>query len=283
MSAIKITCDSTCDLPPALCKKFDISIAPLSVGMGDRSCHDGVDVTAEELFRFVEQTGTLPTTAAVSPGEYVEFFRPFVEAGMEVIHINISTKLSSCHQNAALAAEELGHIHPIDSYNLSSGSGHLALAAAEMAAAGMEASAIVESLNEMKTRLDVSFIIQTLDFLHKGGRCSGLAAFGANLLKIRPEIEVADGAMQVGRKYRGSMEKTVLDYVSGRLEGRTDLELHRIFVTHSTMPREVVDAAIARVKELQPFEEVIESDAGCTISTHCGPACIGVLFFTKKA
>lgn len=283
MSVIKITCDSTCDLPQELCEKYNITVSPLIIGMGGQSFRDGVDVTAEKLFKFVEKTGALPTTAAVSPGEYAEFFRPFVEQGMEVIHINISTKLSACHQNACLAAEEVGHVHPVDSYNLSSGSGHLALAAAEMAAAGMEAQEIVDNLNEMKMRLDVSFIIQTLEFLHKGGRCSGLAAFGANLLKIRPEICVVDGGMQVGRKYRGSMEKTVLDYVSGRLAGRTDLDLRRIFVTHSTMPREVVESAIARVKELQPFKEVIESDAGCTISTHCGPACIGVLFFTKKA
>lgn len=282
MASIQITCDSTCDLPQELCEKHHIAVSPLTIGMGNQSFHDGVDVTAEKLFAYVEQTGKLPTTAAVAPGEYTDFFRPFVDAGKTVIHINISTKLSSCHQNACLAAEELGGVYPIDSYNLSSGSGHLALAAAEMAEIGMDAEAIVDALNEMKTRLDVSFIIQTLDYLYKGGRCSGLAAFGANLLKIRPEIKVVDGAMDVGQKYRGSMEKTVLAYVDGRLAGRSDIDLHRIFVTHSTMPKDVVEQVIARVRELHPFEEVIESDAGCTISTHCGPACIGVLFFTKK-
>ena len=283
MANIQVTCDSTCDLPQELCEKLNIAVIPLNIGMGGQFFRDGVDVTAEKLFSYVAQTNTLPTTAAVSPGDYADFFRPFVEAGKTVIHINLSTKLSVCHQNACLAAEELGNVYPIDSYNLSSGSGHLALAAAELAAEGMEATQIMEQLNEMKLRLDVSFIIQTLDYLYKGGRCSGLAAFGANLLKIRPEICVVDGGMQVGSKYRGSMEKTVLAYIDGRLAGRTDLDLRRIFVTHSTMPDELVQKVIARVRELQPFEEVIESNAGCTISTHCGPACIGVLFFTKKA
>lgn len=281
MAKIKITCDSTCDLPQELCEKHNITVMPLNVGMGDQFYRDGADVTPEELFAYVDRTGKLPTTAAVSPGDYTDFFRPFVEDGYDVIHVNLSVELSVCYQNARLAAEELGHVIPIDSQNLSSGSGHLALAAAEMAEAGMSAQEIADRLNEMKQRLDVSFIIQTLDYLHKGGRCSGLAAFGANLLKIRPEIEVKHGAMQVGRKYRGSMEKTVLDYVRGRLEGRTDVETGRIFVTHSPMPHELVEKVMDLVKELHPFREVIESNAGCTISTHCGPACIGVLFFTK--
>ena len=151
-----------------------------------------------------------------------------------------------------------------------------------MAAEGLDAATIAARLDEMKDRLDVSFVLQTLDYLRKGGRCSGIVALGANLLQLRPEIEVAEGTMKVGRKYRGKPEKSISDYIRGRLEGREDLQLDRIFVTHSHAPREIVDAAIALVRELQPFAEVIETVAGCTISSHCGPCCLGVLFFKKK-
>ena len=161
--------------------------------------------------------------------------------------------------------------------------GQLAMAAAEMAAEGMEAAAIAARLEEMRTRLDVSFVLQTLEYLHKGGRCSGVAALGANLLKLRPEIVVKDGAMSVGRKYRGSMEKTVMDYIRGRLEGNDNVEPGRIMITHTIMPQEIVDEAEELVRSLHPFREICVTNAGSTIGSHCGPACIGVLFFRKKA
>ncbi len=283
MAKIKITCDSTCDLTKELYSKYDIEVLPLQVALGERICSDGVDVEAEELYEYAKRTGTLPKTSAVSVGAYEDLFRKYTGDGFAVIHINISSKLSACHQNACIAAEEVGGVFVIDSMNLSSGSGQLAIAAAEMAAEGMEAAAIAERLEEMKTRLDVSFVLQTLEYLHKGGRCSGVAALGANLLKLRPEIVVADGAMTVGRKYRGSMEKTVMDYIRGRLEGNDNVEPGRIMITHTAMPQELVDEAEALVRSLHPFREICVTSAGSTIASHCGPACIGVLFFRKKA
>ena len=281
MSNIKITCDSTCDLPQELYAKYDIEVISLSVALGDELHRDGVDITAPELFAYVKETGVLPKTSAVSMGEYLDVFGKYVNEGKTVIHINLSSELSASHQNALLAAQELGNVYVVDSRNLSTGSGHLVLEAALMAAQGMDAPSIVAELNEMKTRVDASFVLQTLEFLQKGGRCSSVAALGARALQLRPEIRVADGTMGVGKKYRGSMEKSVLDYVRGRLEGRDDVDTRRIFVTHSHMDQAVVDKVVALVKELHPFQEVIVAIAGSTICSHCGPNCLGVLFFKK--
>ena len=281
MSNIKITCDSTCDLPQALYAKYDVEVAALSVALGEELHRDGVDISAPELFAYVKESGNLPKTSAVSMGEYLDVFGKYVAEGKTVIHINLSSALSASHQNAVLAAQELENVYVVDSRNLSTGSGHLVIEAGEMVAQGLDAATIVARLNEMKERLDASFVLQTLEYLQKGGRCSSVAALGARALQLRPEIRVADGGMGVGKKYRGSMEKSVLDYVRGRLEGRDDIDTRRIFVTHSPMDSDVVAKAIALVKELQPFEEVIETDAGCTICSHCGPNCLGLLFFKK--
>ena len=282
MSNIKITCDSTCDLPQELYAKYDVEVISLAVTLGDTLHRDGVDITAPELFDYVNETGTLPKTSAISMGEYLDVFGKYTAEGKTVIHINLSSNLSASHQNAVLAAQELSGVYVVDSRSLSTGSGHLVIEAAEMAAQGLDAETIVARLNEMKERLDVSFVLQTLEYLQKGGRCSSVAALGARALQLRPEIRVADGGMGVGKKYRGSMEKSVLDYVRGRLEGRDDIDTRRIFITHSTAPQELVDKVIALVKELHPFQEVITSVAGCTISSHCGPNCLGVLFFKKN-
>ncbi|MBQ2061123.1 MAG: DegV family protein [Oscillospiraceae bacterium] len=281
MEKIKVTCDSTCDLTKELYDSYGVEVLPLGITLGEELHYDGVDVAAEDLFAFADRTGTLPKTSAISPVEYEKVFRRWTEQGYSVIHINISSEFSSCHQNACLAAAELENVYPIDSRNLSSGSGHLVLLAVELARKGKSAPEIVDILNERKEKLDVSFVLQHLEYLRMGGRCSSVAVLGANLLKLRPEIRVADGRMNVGTKYRGSMERSVLDYVKGRLEGRDDVEPGRIFVTHSGVPQELEDKVVALVKELHPFREVIVTRAGCTISSHCGPACIGVLFFKK--
>jgi len=281
MHKIKITCDSTCDLTAELYQKYDVEVLPLGVSLGDKFYHDGVDVTAKGVFEFVGEKGVLPKTAAVSIGEYEEVFRKYVDQGYTVIHINISSELSACHQNARLAADEVDHVYPVDSRNLSTGSGLLVIAAAELVKQGYSAEEIVKKLDELKEKVDASFVLQTLEYLKKGGRCSSVVALGANILQLRPEIEVTDGSMKVGRKYRGKMERSIADYVKGRLEGREDICLDRIFVTHSYVPEEIVKKVIALVKELHPFAEVLETTAGCTISSHCGPECLGVLFFRK--
>ncbi len=281
MDKIKVTCDSTCDLTRELYESYDVQVLPLGITLGEELFYDGVNVAAEDLFAFADRTGTLPKTSAVSPAEYEKVFRQWVEQGYKVIHINISSEFSTCHQNACLAAEEVGNVYPIDSRNLSSGSGHLVLMAVELAREGRSAEEIVTILNERKDKLDVSFVLQHLTYLRMGGRCSGVAVLGANLLKLRPEIRVVDGRMNVGTKYRGSMERSIMDYVKGRLAGRDDVDPGRIFITHSGVPAEVLEKVIALVKELHPFREVLITRAGSTISCHCGPECIGVLFFRK--
>lgn len=281
MPKIKITCDSTCDLSPELYSRYGIAVIPMSVAMGDKLCRDGVDVQPDDLFSYVEETGKLPTTSAISVGEYEDFFRGFVEEGYEIVHINLSSELSSSHQNARIAAQEIGNVHVVDSRSLSTGSGHLVILAAELASAGYDGAYIAKSLEEMKGQLDVSFVLQTLDYLNKGGRCSGMARFGANMLKLRPEIVMENGTLHVGKMYRGSMEKTILDYIRGRLVAEKEVNYDRIFVTHSGVPAEIVEKAVSLVKELRPFEEVIVTVAGSTISCHCGPACFGVLFFKR--
>jgi len=279
MNRVQITCDSTCDLTETLYRQHEVDVIPLGISLGDELRYDGLSVTADELFRYVDESGQLPKTSAISIGEYIEVFRKHVDLGCQVVHINISSKLSSSHQNALLAAEEVGNVFVVDSRNLSTGSGHLVLLAGELAAAGMEAADIAAILNEKKELLDVSFVLQTLEYLRKGGRCSAIAAFGANALKLRPEIDVNNGSMRPAKKYRGNAEHSILQYVRGRLEGRTDVDPRRIFITHSGVPAALVEKVSALVKELHPFREVIETRAGCTISSHCGPNCLGVLFF----
>ena len=281
MSKIMITCDSTADLTKELYAKYEAAVVPMGVNLGDDFRRDGLNITISDIFDYVAASGQLPKTSAVSVGEYDDVFRPLVEQGYEVVHVSLSSSLSSSHQNARLAAEELDNVYVVDSKNLSTGIGHLVLLGRELAASGMTAAEVAAALEELREKLDVSFVLQTLEYLHKGGRCSGVAAFGANLMKLRPEIEVVDGKMQVGRKYRGNMEKTVLAYIRGRLEGREDIRLDRIFITHSGCPQEIVEKAEALVRELHPFQEVIVTTAGSTITSHCGPDCLGVLFLKK--
>lgn len=281
MSKIMITCDSTADLTRELYEKYEAAVVPMGVNLGDEFRRDGLNITISDIFEYVAASGQLPKTSAVSVGEYDDVFRPLVEQGYEIVHVSLSSSLSSSHQNACLAAEELGSVYVVDSKSLSTGIGHLVLLGRELAASGMSAAEVAAALEELREKLDVSFVLQTLEYLHKGGRCSGVAAFGANLMKLRPEIEVVDGKMQVGRKYRGNMEKTVLAYIRGRLEGREDIRLDRIFITHSGCPQEIVEKAEALVRELHPFQEVIVTTAGSTITSHCGPDCLGVLFLKK--
>ncbi|MBR6768887.1 MAG: DegV family protein [Clostridia bacterium] len=281
MNKIKITCDSTCDLTKELYEKYGVEVVPLGITLGETLYLDSVDITTQKVFDYVAETGVLPKTSAISVADYETVFKKYVSEGYSVIHINISSEFSACHQHARLAAEEVGNVYPIDSRNLSSGSGHLVIAAAEMAKDGMTAPEIAEKLNKIKEKLDVSFVLQTLDYLKKGGRCSGVLALGAAMLQLRPEIEVVDGGMKVGNKYRGKIDKSIMDYVKGRLAGRDDIDTKRIFVTHSYVPEEIVVQVKDYVKSLYPFEEVLETTAGCTVSSHCGPACLGVLFFKK--
>lgn len=278
---IKITSDSTCDLSNELIEKNNIRIIPLSITYGAEAYKDGVDITPDDIFRRVESGGSIGSTAAVNVQEYVDIFTELLKDYDAIIHFTISSDMSSCYQNACIAAQNLSNVYVIDSLNLSTGIGHLVLDAAEHAGEGKQPEEIVRIIENKREKLDVSFVISTLEYLSKGGRCSAVAAFGANLLKIRPCIEVKNGKMGVGKKYRGSFEKCLTQYVQDKLENKDSLDLKRIFITDSGVPEEVRLAVREQVLSIAPFEEVIHTRAGCTVSNHCGPGTLGILFYRK--
>ena len=278
---IVITADSTCDLSHELIDKYGIKIVPLYVTADGKSYRDGVDIEPSFIFDYVSRTGELTKTAAVSVSDYEAIFKQYTNEGYTVIHINISAEFSACHQNANIVASEMENVYTVDSRNLSTGSGLVVLAAAEMVQAGKSAKDIVKELNELTSKVEASFVVDKLTYLKMGGRCSSVAALGANLLNLKPCIEVKDGKMGVGKKYRGNLSKSIVDYVNDRLKGRTDIDSKRIFITHTPCDDEIVAKVKSAVAENYSFDEVIETTAGCTISNHCGPGTLGILFVRK--
>lgn len=245
---------------------------------------DGVDITPDEIYDHVAKGGSMCSTAAVSVYDYEEFFRKELESADAVVHFHISGDMSACYQNACIAAAEVGNVYPVDARNLSTGIGLLVLEAAELAQNGqLTAQEIQQRMEQRRELLDVSFLVEQLGYLRKGGRCSSVAALGANMLSLRPCIQVKDGKMGVGKKYRGAYQKCLLQYVKDRLEGRDDIDLRRIFITESGgfTPKEVAEVEAA-VRSYQPFEEVLHTRAGCTVSSHCGPRTLGILYFHTK-
>lgn len=281
---IKISADSTCDLSPDLIARYDIGISPLYIVRDGESLVDGVDITPDEIYAHVEAGGSMCSTAAVSVYDYVEFFHKELESADAVVHFHISGDMSACYQNACIAAAEVGNVYPVDARNLSTGIGLLVLEAAELARKGeLTAQEIQQRMNQRRELLDVSFVVEQLGYLRKGGRCSSVAALGANMLSLRPCIQVKDGKMGVGKKYRGAYQKCLLQYVKERLEGRDDIDPHRIFITESGgFTSEEVAEVEAAVRGYQPFEEVLHTRAGCTVSSHCGPRTLGILYFHTK-
>ena len=278
---IIISSDSTCDLSPELVQEYNVNIIPLYVSKDGEFYKDGLEITPLDIFRHVSSGGGMCSTAAVNVEEYVEIFTALRQKADAVIHFTISADMSSCFQNASLAASELDQVYVIDAENLSTGIGQLVLEAAIMAREGTAAKDIVDHLNQLKKKLDVSFVLDTLEYLYKGGRCSGVAALGANLLSLKPCIEVVGGKMRVGKKYRGNLEKCIEKYIRDRLADVDSLDLRRIFITHSNMDQDIVDRIQKVVEDCAPFREILQTKAGCTISCHCGPNCIGILFFRK--
>lgn len=280
---IKISADSTCDLPAALAEQYGIDIVALYVVKDGQSLIDGVDITPDEIYQHVEAGGEMCSTAAVSEYDYIRVLSKKRESADEVVQLHISAEMSACYQNACLAATEVEGVYPVDSKSLSSGISLLALEAAEMAKEeGMTGAKIQQYLNERREKLDVSFLVERLDYLRRGGRCSAVAALGANMLSLRPCIQVKDGKMGVGKKYRGAYNKCLLQYVKERLEGRDDIDTRRIFITNSGgFTDEEVQAVADEVRKYQPFEEILFNRAGCTISCHCGPRTLGILYFHK--
>jgi len=243
---------------------------------------DRVEISVSDIFEYVESGKGMTRSNAINAAEYQEFFSEMLKGYDALIHISISNHFSVCNQNARLAAEEMDNVYIVDSLNLSTGSGHVVLDAAIMAQSDMPPEQIVEELERLVTRVEASFVIGTLKYLYKGGRCSGLAALGANLLKLNPCIEVVNGKMDVGKKYRGSFDKIILQYVEDKLTSRDDIDTRRIFVTYPpTMKDELIGRIVEKVKSLRDFDELICCEAGCVISNHCGPICVGILFYRK--
>lgn len=277
---VRMTADSTCDLSPELVRKYDIGIAPLSVVIDGNVFHDGVDVTPRDIFRAVE-AGKSVRTAAVNAYEYREFFTEQLKTCDQIVHVCISSEFSTCYNDAVEASRNMDNVYVVDSRNLSTGSGLLVLEGAEMAADGMDGAKIAETLRERTGLVDASFTVHTVDYLRRGGRCSGLEALGAKLLHIRPSILVRDGKMHPGEKYRGRYEHYLKHYIADMLEDDSTIDFNRVFVTHSPSEEGLVRFAIDTVKSYGLFKEVLETMAGCTVCTHCGPDTLGILFMRK--
>ena len=279
---IKITADSTCDLSPELIAANNISITPLTVDKGGQLFRDGVDIQPADIFAHVSGGGAICSTAAVNVYDYQTLFRELSQEYDAVVHITIGSDFSACYQNACAASEDLDNVYVVDSRNLSTGHGHVVMEACRLAKEwDGDVAVMCEQLREFTGRVVASFLLDRLDYMAKGGRCSTVTALGANLLKLKPCIEVIDGKMVVVKKYRGRYDKCLTDYVHDRLAGRDDILRDILFITHSPVKPDEMAAVQAAVQQCDPFENVYDTDAGCTVSCHCGPGTLGVLFVRK--
>ena len=279
--SIRITTDSTCDLGESI-QKRGIGVVPLSVILGPKTYKDGIDIVPQDIFSYVAKTNELPKTAAPSIGDYEDFFRPYVENGDTVIHFNISSKSSSSYSSAVGAAKLFGDkVHIVDSKALSSGQGLLVMKACDLAEEGKSAEEIVNTVNILRDKVNTSFIPDRLDYLFKGGRCSRMQMYGANILKIHPMITMVDGQLTVKKKVRGSMEKCIVSYIEDLYEQYPKYDKTRCFITHSNADESVVEVAKARTKELFSFDEILETTDGSIITSHCGRNTLGLLFIAE--
>ena len=278
---IRITADSTCDLSHEYIAKHNITIIPLSVNMGGRNYTDGLDLTPDEIITHVSGGGELPKTSAINAAEYIERFESLLKECDAIIHFNIGSDFSSCHVNALAAAEGLP-VYCVNSENLSSGIGLLLAEAVDMVESGCgDPAKIIEHVNSLVSKVDASFILDRLDFIYKGGRCSMVAMLGANLLHLRPCIEVKEGKMVVGRKFRGSYDRCLKQYISDRLRTPEAINPKRLFITHSGVSGDIIESVRQQVAALIDFEEVLIVRAGCSITSHCGENTLGLLFINK--
>ena len=278
---IKILSDSTCDLSPELIAANDIGIVPLTVIKNDEEFKDGITITPDVIFAHVANGGSLCTTSANSVGEYSEWFEKFAGDYDGIIHINIGSGFSSCYQNACIAAEDFPNVRVIDSMNLSTGQGLVVLEACRLAKNATDLDQLADAIREYTTRVEASFLLSRLEYMVKGGRCSSAAALGANLLNLKPCIEVKNGKMTVVKKYRGNFDKALSMYIKDRLAGRDDLAGDILFITHTPVDDDCHAAVQKAVNEFGKFETIYDTNAGCTVSCHCGPGTLGVIFVRK--
>lgn len=278
---VKIISDSTCDLSPELIQKNDIGIVPLIVMKEGEEFLDGITINPADIFAHVASGGSLCSTAARGVAVYQDAFAKYANDYDGVIHVNIGSDFSSSYQNACIAAADFDNVRVIDSKNLSTGQGLVVLKACELAQTAMDMDELKAQLDEFASHVEASFVMDRLEYMVKGGRCSSAAALGANLLSLKPCIEVKDGKMMVVKKYRGHIEKCMVSYVKDRLTGRDDLDNGTIFITHTDVSPESLEAVRSAVAELGHFKNVYETVAGCTVSCHCGPGTLGILFARK--
>ena len=278
---IKILSDSTCDLSQQLLQQYDIALVPLTVVKADEQFKDGITITPADIFAHVANGGSLCSTAAVSIGEYEDIFAQYSNDYDGVILINIGSGFSACHQNALLAAEEFPNVRVIDSQNLTTGQGLVVLKACELAKTATDLDILADELRAYTEKIESSFLVDKLDYLVKGGRCSSAAALGANLLNLKPCIEVKNGKMTVVKKYRGNYTKCLTSYVKERLEGRDDIDPSSLFITQTVVSGDAYAAVKNTVTDQGHFGNIYETTAGCTVSCHCGPGTLGVIFARK--
>ena len=278
---IKIISDSTCDLSTQLIAENDITLTPLTVVKNEEQFKDGVTITPAEIFAHVAAGGALCSTAANSIGEYADVFEKYSKEFDGIIVITIGSGFSACYQNACLAAEDFPNVRIVDSQNLSTAQGLIVLKACELAKTAAGLDALADELRAYAGKIEASFVVDKLDYLVKGGRCSSAAVLGANLLNLKPCIEVKDGKMAVGKKYRGKYDKCLASYIKERLEGREDIDTSTLFITQTVISNEAYAAVKSAVAEYGAFETIHETVAGCTVSCHCGPGTLGVIFARK--
>lgn len=279
--AIKITTDSTCDLTAEQLDTYQIEVLPLYIIKGGLPFRDSIDITPEDIYQHVADGGEITTTAALNVEDYRNCFSQLSPEFDAVIHINLGSGFSSCHQNALIAAQEYSNVHVVDSCSLSSGHGQVVLEAVSLVQQGLDPLEIVARLKSFPARVDASFLLNQLDYLSKGGRCSSITALGANLLKLKPCIEVCGGKMKVGKKYRGTYDKALLEYTRDRLMSRQDADVDRVLVVHAGCPPEYVDLVCREVERFTGKPPLAQPPAGCTIASHCGPCTLGIMFARK--
>jgi len=282
---IKIISDSTCDLSEALIKENDITILPLHIVLGDEQYEDGKNITPEGIFTWSDMNKTTPKTAAASIEEAIDCIKPLLDAGDEVLCFSISNEMSATGNVMRLAVEELeaeDRVSVINSANLSTGISLLILQAAKMIKEGKSRQEIVEQIEKLKSLVRSSFVVDTLTFLHRGGRCSGLAALAGGALKLHPKIEVVDGKMKPGKKYRGDIGRVISSYVKDLEDELKNAHNENVFITHSGCDDEIVEKVRVYLESLDVFENIYETRAGGVISSHCGPGTLGVLFIAKE-
>lgn len=283
MKEIMITADSTCDLPKNLIKKNNITIIPLSILLGENSFLDGVDVFPDDIYSYVEKNNVLPKTAAVTPSQYYEVFEKYVNEGKAVVHIGLSSAISSSYQNACIAASDLDDVYCVDSKSLCMAMGLLVLKACDFRAKGFDAKKIYNRVNSLVPKVSTTFVLNNLEYLHKGGRCSGVAKFSANVLGIKPSIAVdGDGKLDVAKKYRGKMDFVYKQYINDCLRDANKIDPSRIVIANSGgISPEIISFAKGVIEGKNRFAEVIIADAGCTISSHCGPKTFAIFYIRK--